>query len=93
MTFAAFIIAYPEFAPAGRSIIEAKLAEAAGRVSEEAFGSNYDTAHGLLTAHLLWISPHGATMRKDGDGNQIESRYAIEFAELRQEVVPSMLVT
>lgn len=89
MTLIVFRATYPEFKQTGDADVQIKLAEAARRISSDAFGDRYDDAHGLMAAHLLWISPFGATMRLDGDAGG--SRYAAEFAELRSETVTSIL--
>lgn len=93
MTLEQFRLSYKEFSQIEDSVIETKLGEAALRVSECAFGNRYDFAHGLMTAHALWSSPFGATMRLDGGGEQKASPYLRDFARLRVEVIPSIIVT
>jgi len=83
---------YPEFNSASDSLVTAKLADAALRVNSDAFGTSYDMAHGLMTAHLLWSSPFGASMRRDGGNDDEDSRYRLEFGRLRLEVVPRVVV-
>jgi hypothetical protein len=91
MNYATFTASYPEFRTASPELVEAKLQEAARRVSASAFGSRYDDAVALMAADLLWSSPFGATLRLDGSGGPSEYRRA--FVRLREEVCPTFVVT
>jgi Protein of unknown function (DUF4054) len=68
-----FFARYPEFVARGfgsnAALVGAVLAEAAVQLSRPVWGPLYDAGHGLLTAHLLAISPFGQQARmaaKDG---------------------------
>lgn len=93
MDYETFRDAYPEFASSSPGLVEAKLLEAESQISRTAFGDQYDTAHGYLTAHLLWSSPYGAGMRLEGGGESTESRYLRSFNALRLATVPRIIVT
>lgn len=58
MTLAAFRIRYPEFSSASDALVQACLDEA-----EERSLGGQTTAHGLLAAHLLAVSPVGRSIR------------------------------
>ena len=73
-------------------LVKSALDQAAPRVDVAVWGNAYDVAHSLMTAHLLWSSPFGASMRLDGDTAAGRSRYLEEFERLRLERVPRMLV-
>jgi len=81
----------PEFESAGEALVATTIALAALRVSAEQYGDAYDDALSLMTAHLLWDSPFGASMRRDG-GDDAQGPYATELGKLRLERVPRMLV-
>ena len=90
LTASAFLMLRPEFAAAGPSMVNATMLDAAKRVSAVEYGSSYDNALALMTAHLLWESPFGASMRLEGGGEATESRYLKEFRALTRESVPRM---
>jgi hypothetical protein len=92
VTSTTFLRANPEFAAAGAQLVVAKLAEAALRINAADWGTAYDLAHSLMTAHLLWSSPFGSSMRLDGGSDAGRSRYLEEFERLRLERLPRMLV-
>lgn len=54
---------FPEFATAADAIIDACLAEALLQTPSDVWGTKADAAQGLLTAHLLAISPFGRTAK------------------------------
>lgn len=91
VTTTSFQLERPEFQPAGAELIAANIALALQRVSADEFGDAYDQAVSLMTAHLLWSSPYGVAMRRDG-GEDAESPYLTEFLALRRERIPSILV-
>ncbi len=92
ITVASFLRDRPEFEAAGEALVKATLDQAALRISAGSWGTGYDSAHGLMTAHLLWTSPFGASMRLDGDGSAGRSRYLEEFERLRLELIPRIMV-
>ena len=81
---------YPEFRTAVDELVVSILSDAEHRVSADVFGEKYDLAHGLMTAHLLAISPFGRSQRLVNDGGK--TLYQTEFDALRKEVVPSLIV-
>jgi hypothetical protein len=91
ITAETFVRDKPEFESAGEALVTATIALAAPRVSADQYGDAYDDAHTLMTAHLLWDSPFGASMRRDG-GTDAESPYVTELKALRLERVPRMMV-
>lgn len=92
ITVEAFVRARPEFESAGEALVAETLAQAAVRISSDSWGTGYDNAHSLMTAHLLWTSPFGASMRLDGASDAGRSRYLEEFERLRLERIPRMMV-
>jgi len=92
VTSASFVRDRPEFATASPQLITSTLAVASLRVSATEYGDAYDAALSLVTAHLLWESPFGASMRLDGGGEDNESRYLKELRLLRLERIPRMAV-
>jgi hypothetical protein len=64
-TAASFKEQWPEFAPTPDALVEAKLAAAALQCDARLFGDDTDEAVGLLAAHKLASSPHGAPARLD----------------------------
>jgi hypothetical protein len=91
LTPAIFIRDRPEFRSAGTQMVASMMVDAAKRVSAAEYGDSYDQALALMTAHLLWDSPFGASMRRDG-GADAASPYLTELANLRLERVPRILV-
>jgi hypothetical protein len=87
-----FLARFPEFRSATPTLLDSVLDEASRRLNSDVWGERLEVAQGLLAAHLLWSSPFGASMRLDGAGNEMTSRYMSEFARLRGEVIPSMVV-
>lgn len=66
MNLAGFRDRFPEFKTAGDTMVTAFLAAAALQTSSD-WGTNYDEAHGLLTADLLANSPFGKNARLEND--------------------------
>jgi hypothetical protein len=95
VTLTQFCVRYPEFAdPDNSRIVSSCLVEAAAAIDQSVFGSRYDEAHGALTAHKLWTSAFGVSLRLDGSGAEGESKYLDHYNSIKQAVtVPlSMLV-
>lgn len=89
MTPTDFLDRFPEFRGAG-DLIAVTIEEAAGRIDQAVFGSQYEAAVGHLTAHLLACSPYGRSSRLvDKDG---ASSYFREFEKIRRTVTPRMIV-
>lgn len=86
------MLARPEFSSAGTQLVAAAIAEAAREIDAGAWGNVYDTALSLLTAHKLWSSPFGASMRLDGAGEDDSSRYSAQLATLRLARIPRITV-
>lgn len=84
LTLASFLEGYPEFQNAGSTLVESKLGEAALSINATVWGSKADQGHGLLTAHLLALSPYGQNARLSGpDGS---STWGDHFERLRWQV-------
>lgn len=85
---------YPEFDQTGEDQLPLVLAETARAIDATIYGSRFDDAHGALTAHALWLSPFGVTLRLDVDPEPpLRSSYWDKFARIRREVTPRFLVT
>lgn len=89
MNLASFRIRYPEFARADDTLVQAHLDEAEGGLDPAVYGTRFDEAHGLLTAHTLSISPFGRALRQEGDE---ESLYLNRYMAVRRAMVPRMIV-
>lgn len=92
VTAESFVRERPEFESAGEALVKAALDEAALELDATAWGSTYDTAHSLLTAHKLWSSPFGVSMRLDGGNDQDASRYSAQLATLQVKRIPRIMV-
>lgn len=75
---------FPEFDETTSELVAATLAEAALEISSETYGAEWDAAHGLLTAHKLWSSPFGITLRMDGDPPDGSSKYKKAFDSIKK---------
>ena len=67
--FTSFVADFPEFEPAGRQLVESKLADARLRVDAAVWEAKTDLGVKYLAAHLLALSPFGQQARlvaKDG---------------------------
>lgn len=67
-TATSFKARYPEFAPTPDAQVNGALADATARIDTRLLSTaNYDAAVGLLTAHLLSITPFGQQARLEGE--------------------------
>ncbi len=92
MTVGQFLASFPEFEAAGSSLIAAKLLEAGQLHGLDTYGTSFDVAVGYQAAQLLWDSPYGVSMRLDGEGRDIPSRYLLMLEQLRLARVPRIIV-
>lgn len=70
MNISDFRTKYPEWNTAQPdAFVQAFLDEAARSISSDVAGDRYDDMHGLLTAHLLALSPHGRNSRLAAPAN------------------------
>ena len=70
MTYAAFILQFPEFSKLTQAQVEVFIAQATLAVSSEAYGDLYETAIAYTAAHQLALAPFSQQMRmvqKDGE--------------------------
>jgi hypothetical protein len=83
----AFLDRYPEFDRAENlALVEQTLAEVASKLDSAVFGERYDEAHGALTAHTLWSSAFGVSLRLDGSGDGGKSKYWEQYEAIRRAV-------
>ena len=82
-TRAGFLVAFPEFAAAGTTLLDATLAAALFQVSDSV-GDQYERMVYLRTADRLANSPWGRDARRLADGSVPTSTYATEFNELAE---------
>jgi hypothetical protein len=78
-----FLDRHPEFDREGnRDLVEQTLAEAQVEIDEAggagALSTRYDAAHGYLTAHKLWVSPFGLSLRLDPSSDYKGESYYLE---------------
>jgi hypothetical protein len=64
---AAFLIRYPEFGPIDPTLIVAVLTEVGTELNPTLYPTNYDAAQGALTAHRIFVSPAGLSLRGETD--------------------------
>ena len=84
---AAWRLRFPEFDSASDTLVDGFLAQAWRRIDEEVWGEKADDGHGLLTAHLLALSPHGQMARlTQKDVAKTTSTYGLEFGKLEEQV-------
>ncbi len=89
MTRTEFLTAFPEFRSADNELIDAHLSRAALSIGE-AFGTHADEAHGLLTAHMLALSPFGQNARLVSDKG--ESTYGTQYRTLSEQCASGIRV-
>ena len=88
MSISELRLLYPEFDEAADALVQDKLDEAASGLYSGAFGSRYDEAHGLLTAHSLAMSPFGRALRQEDDK---ETAYEVRLKQVRREAIPRII--
>lgn len=92
MTSTSFLTLYPEFSPVDAGQLQGMLDEVATGLDPSVYGPRWDAAHGALTAHQLFISPAGLSIR--GDSTETDtSDYFEKFKRIRREVTIGFLVT
>lgn len=73
---------YPEFATVDVGLVEAVLAEVALELNDPTlYGTRYDAAQGALTAHRIWVSPAGISLRGE-DADPSTSPYLAMFKQM-----------
>lgn len=91
MTSDQFSVRYPEFDTIDPDFVGAVLAEVGFQLDAALYGNRFDSAHGALAAHRIYISPYGSSLR--GDSKQSDtSDYLKLFNQIRWEVDNSALV-
>lgn len=86
LTAASFIGLYSEFERIDQAVITQWLAIAYGRCDASLYSARLDEAVGMLTAHLIWNSPSGNSLRLDNEQPEKKSRYWREFVQVRREL-------
>lgn len=78
-----FKVRFPEFAKTPEPVLASTLSEAATQIQDEGrFGDLYDSAHGLLAAHALAMSPQGRQAKLDAaNGMTIYRRRYLEICK------------
>ncbi len=85
MTSGQFNARYPEFSTVDSTLVSAVLTEVGFGLDPTIYGLRFDAAHGALSAHRLWLSPAGVSLR--GDSTQTDtSDYLKQFQQIRREV-------
>ena len=87
---ASFIIDFPEFSETDTALIDAKIADAVGRVSAETWADLTDQGVKYLAAHLIAMSPLGEQSRlelKAGpDAGKSTTEYFLEYDRILRSV-------
>ncbi len=86
MTLAEFRERYPEFSSATDALVSAVLAEAASVTPSDVWGTHTDRGVGLMTAHLLTLSPNGARGARLSGGPTTNTSYGDERDKLAAAV-------
>lgn len=84
MDLSTFRVAFPEFQTAVDPLVQSRLDQAGKRMDPGVWADRYEEGHGLLTAHLLALSPYGQMARmvaKDGS-----TTYGKQFDDLTKIV-------
>ncbi len=88
LTATAFKAAYVVFADLDDTQVQPHLDAAARRTPEGVWGDRAEDGHGLLTAHLIAISPLGRDARlKSDDG---ETTWGMERRRMEDELGPAV---
>ena len=91
MTYADFVVAFPEFSDLAEAYVQAKLNEAAREISEAHWGTRFEDAQAYLAAHLLALTPMGfAAKLATPDGR---SSYKTRLDDLRKQLPKRALLT
>jgi hypothetical protein len=87
VTSGEFLDRYPEFDRADSlALVEQTLAEVLAKLDSAVFGLRLDEAHGALTAHTLWSSAFGVSLRLDGSGEGGKSKYLEHYESIKKAV-------
>jgi hypothetical protein len=86
VTADSFVGLFSEFDRIDPAVISQWIAIAYGRCDAALYNTRLDEAVGLLTAHLLWNSPSGNSLRLDNEQADKKSRYWREFIQVRREL-------
>jgi len=91
VTYASFVIEFPELADAGQPLIEAKIAGAELRVGADVWPASVRD-QGVLyrAAHMLALSPYGAQAKMVSKSG--ETTYGKQYESLVQEIGAGFLV-
>lgn len=92
LTAPQFLSDRPEFAGAGVELVAKAMRDARVELDAEAWGTAYDQALSLLTAHKLWSSPFGESMRLDGSASDGSSRYLTALHRMQMQRIPRIMV-
>jgi len=85
LNLAGFRALFPEFAKANDALVQSRLDQAAKRLDVAVWGIRIDEGHGLLTAHLLALSPFGQAARLVSDKGQ--TTYGKQYQDILPEIV------
>lgn len=91
MTRTTFVNLYPAFSPTDPDVVDAFLAEVLLGLDPNVYGNRLDAAHGALTAHELWKSPAGTSLRSE-TADLDTSDYLRKFQRIRREVTTPFAV-
>lgn len=91
LALATFRTRFPEFAPAADALVEACLAEALTQTPSDVWGDKADAAQGLLTGHLLALSPFGRNAKLSSEKG--ESTYGKRRAAMQRALALGCRVT
>lgn len=88
VSYNAFILRFPAFAPADPDVVQIELANAARMVSRAMFVEQTDDAIGLLAAHRMALRPGGEFARlKTKDGTS-HTAYGDQYQAMLRNAMP-----
>lgn len=91
MTATQFSVRYPEFDTIDPDFVAAVLVEVGFGLDPTVYGNRFDAAHGAYTAHRIYVSPYGSSLR--GDSTQTDTSDHLKlFQQIRREVTVGFLV-
>jgi len=84
VTYATFLVRFPEFAQAPQTLVEASLADAELMVDRDVYGAKADMAVGFYAAHLVATNPLGEMARLDKKSDR--TTYLVHFERVRRSI-------
>lgn len=88
VTYAQFIIDFPEFASAPQPVVEYELGVAARSVNSAMFAEQANDAIALLAAHKMALRPGGEFARLQTKDGTAKTTFGEQYKEMLTHVAP-----